>query len=231
MTRWILISDVQFGHSSPQVRDNDERARMLIEQVAREAPDFVVNAGDHVNGVVTDNKQREVQRLWSAYHRAIQPLAKLCPVISVVGNHDQTGRAASSAIYCRETKRAGKPSYYSTTIRGVHVIALDVVPCRHHGGFPGGTVQAKWLARDLNRRRQAKCTIAVGHYPIFLTPEVYDNSDASLHYDEVARKEGVLLPMLLDTRVDLYLCGHHHVYERTRYNRLTQVMAGAADIA
>ena len=35
--------------------------------------------------------------------------------------------------------------------------------------------------------------------------------------------------MLLDAGVDLYLCGHLHIYERTRYQRLTQVMAGAPD--
>lgn len=235
MTRWVLISDVQFGHWSPQVTDNDERARMLIQQVVGEAPDFVVNGGDHINGEVADgNAERQnVRRMWAKYHRAMRPLAKLCPVISVVGNHDQTGQAASSDVYCRQTQRAGKPTYYSATIRGVHVhvIALDVVPRRHRGGFPDWTVQAKWLGRDLNRRRRAKCTVAVGHYPIFLTPKHYDNSDPSLRYDEGAKDEGVLLPMLLDVGVDLYLCGHHHVYERTRYRRLTQVMAGAADMA
>ena len=35
--------------------------------------------------------------------------------------------------------------------------------------------------------------------------------------------------MLLDAGVDLYLCGHHHIYERARYRRLTQVMAGAPE--
>ena len=64
-----------------------------------------------------------------------------------------------------------------------------------------------------------------------MSPAIYHNVDTSLHYDESSGQEGVLLPILLKARVDLYLCGHLHIYERTRYGRLTQVMAGANGIA
>ena len=233
MTRWILISDLQFGHRSAQVRDNSDRARRLIDQVVREAPDFVINAGDHINGEVKagDAERRNVRRLWTEYHRAMHPLTECRPVISAIGNHDQTGQAASPKEFCRQTRRAGKLPYYSVTIGSVHVIVLDIVARRHQGGFLAGTPQAKWLARDLKRPRQAACTIAVGHYPIFMRPRHAGGNDPSLYYNELTKETGVLLPMLLDAGVDLYLCGHHHVYERSRYQGLTQVMAGAADLA
>ena len=88
------------------------------------------------------------------------------------------------------------------------------------------------MRQELNRPPQARCFIAVGHYPIFLSPDFYGRfSDASLHYDERTGQAGDLLPILLEAGVELYLCGHLHTYERTRYGQLTQVMAGAYGIA
>ncbi len=248
MTRWILISDLHLGNAAPRPKDHFERMQYMVDRVARDAPDFVINAGDSVHGAVIDGEaeRRNVQRYWADYHRLIRPLARRCPVLSAIGNHDQTGSAyrprvqsqchsydtsyaADSRVFCRQTGRAGKPPYYSTTIGGVRLVALNVAERRHHGGFAARTAQHKWLQRLLNRRRQARCTAVIGHYPIFLQPWLYDNSDSSLHYNDVTKSEGILLPMLLDAGVDLYLCGHHHIYERARYRRLTQVMAGAPE--
>ena len=224
-TRWIFISDPQLGHSSGLVRDNDERARRLIERVAEEKPDFVINGGDHINGAVNDDpsERANVKRMWADYHRVMKPLKNVCPVISAIGNHDQTGSAAASEEYCRQIGRAGKPTYYATTMRGVHVVTVDTVVRRHRGGFPAGTAQARWLRQDLQRPRKARCTIVVGHYPIFTASWLYDI--------DAAVKQGALLPMLLDGGVDLYLCGHLHAYERARYRGITQIMAGAPEIA
>ena len=134
--------------------------------------------------------------------------------------------------YCLETGRGDQPSYYAATIQDVHVVCLDVVSGLHRGGFPKESEQEAWLKQELNRLPQARCLIAVGHYPIFLSPDFYGRfSDSSLHYDERTGQEGVLLPILLEGGVDLYLCGHLHTYERTRYGQLTQVMAGAYGVA
>ncbi len=233
-TRWIFISDLQLGHSSAVVSDNDERARRLIELVAAEKPDFVINGGDHINGAVkADPSERaNVKRMWRDYHRVMKPLQNICPVISTVGNHDQTGAAASSVEYRRQTGRAGKPSYYARTIRGVHVVTVDTVVRKHRGGFAAGTAQARWLRRDLQRPRKASCTVVVGHYPILTASWLAAMGDPSLlFFTKQAGTQPVLLPMLLDAGVDLYLCGHLHAYERARYQGMTQVMAGAPGIA
>ncbi len=41
----------------------------------------------------------------------------------------------------------------------------------------------------------------------------------------------MLLPILLVADVDLYLCGHLHIYERARYEKLTQIIGRANRIA
>ena len=55
--------------------------------------------------------------------------------------------------------------------------------------------------------------------------------DETLRFDEERGDPGRLLPLLLQHEVDLYLCGHMHIYERARYQSLTQVQAGASRMA
>ena len=230
MVQWIHLSDLQLGWGKLDNNANDAGARQLIDQVVREEPDFVVNTGDHIAGAVNDSKEEKarVREYWADYQSAIKPLKAVCPVLSMPGNHDQTGSDISLETYCRQT---GRSPWYSATIRGVNVIGLDVVPFRHRGGFLRGTLQYRWLKRHLARPRQARCVVVAGHYPIFMTPRIYWNVDSSLNFNEKTRDQGALLPLLLGARVDLYLGGHLHLYERSQYRNLTQVLAGAFGLA
>ena len=225
MTRWIFVSDLQLGQPPDH---HEERKRLLIERVAAEKPHFVIHGGDHVAGKVNDDpeERRNVELMWAAYHRVMAPLKELCPVISTIGNHDQTGSTPSSEEYLRQVGRQGKKSYHAKTIRGVHIANLDVLVRKHRGGF-ADAVQARWLRRDLRAARRARCTVVVGHYPIVVAPWLLEHS---VLCDEEPGKMGLLLPMLLEAGVDLYLCGHLHVYERACYKTLTQVMSSASDI-
>ena len=231
MVRWIHITDLQLGRGKAEANDNDACARLLVERVARDSPDFVIDSGDLIHGGFRGQATGMIDEYWSDYHSAMSPLEGKCVVIPAPGNHDVTGDDQSMDRYCLETGRSGQPPYYAITIRDVHVVCLDVVASPHRGGFPKGSQQEEWLRQELSRPTQARCIVAVGHYPIFMSPEIYGTSDSSLCYDEFTGQEGVLLPILLGAGVDFYLCGHLHIYERTRRGRLTQVMAGADGIA
>jgi DNA repair exonuclease SbcCD nuclease subunit len=229
---WIHVTDLQLGFGKSADNDNDTSARRLIEQVASEEVDFVINSGDLIHGAHADQTLETIVEYWSDYQTTVKPLEGKSPILSAPGNHDMTREDRSMERYCLETGRADKPPYYAATIQGVHVICLNVVSALHRGGFPKGSEQEAWLKQELNRLPQARCLIAVGHYPIFLSPDFYGRfSDSSLHYDERTGQAGDLLPILLEAGVDLYLCGHLHTYERTRYGRLSQVMAGAYGVA
>ena len=232
MVRWIHVTDLQLGFGKSADNDNDTNARRLIEQVASKEVDFVINSGDLIHGAHADQTLETIAEYWSDYQTTVKPLEGKSPILSAPGNHDMTREDRSMERYCLETGRADKPPYYAATIQGVHVICLNVVSALHRGGFPKGSEQEAWLKQELNRLPQARCLIAVGHYPIFLSPDFYGRfSDPALHYDERTGQAGVLLPILLEAGVDLYLCGHLHTYERTRYGKLTQVMAGAYGVA
>ncbi len=232
MVRWIHVTDLQLGFGKSAGNDNDTSARRLIEQVASEEADFVINSGDLIHGAHADQTLETIMEYWSDYQTTVKPLEGKSPILSAPGNHDMTRENRSMEQYCRETGRADQLPYYAATIQGVHVVCLNVVSTLHRGGFPKGSEQEVWLRQELNRLPQVRCLIVVGHYPIFLSPDFYGRfSDSSLHYDECTRQEGILLPSLLKAGVDLYLCGHLHTYERTQYDRLTQVMAGAYGVA
>ena len=225
MTCWIFVSDLQL---KPDDGEHEERRRLLIERVAAERPDFVIDGGDHVAGAVNDEPE-EVERvalMWEAYHRAMRPLEGLCPVISTVGNHDQTGSDPSSEEYLRQVGRQGLRTWHARTIGGVHIAILDVLNGRHRGGFADSS-QAQWLRRDLRASPRSRCTVVAGHYPILVAPWLREHS---VLRDEEPGDPGLLLPVLLEGGVDLYLCGHLHAYERARHRTLTQVMASASDI-
>ena len=232
MVRWIHVTDLQLGFGKSAGNDNDTSARRLIEQVVSEEADFVINSGDLIHGAHADQTLETIMEYWSDYQTTVKPLEGKSPILSAPGNHDMTREDRSMERYCRETGRADQLPYYAATIQGVHVVCLNVVSALHRGGFPNGSEQEVWLKQELNRLPQVRCLIVVGHYPIFLSPDFYGRfSDSSLHYDECTRQEGILLPILLKAGVDLYLCGHLHTYERTQYDRLTQVMAGAYGVA
>ena len=232
IVRWIHVTDLQLGFGKSADNDNDTNARRLIEQVVSEEVDFVINSGDLIHGAHADQTLETIGEYWADYQTAVKPLKGKTPILSAPGNHDMTREDRSMERYCLETGRGDQSSYYATTIQDVQVVCLNVVSGLHRGGFPKGSEQEAWLKQELNRLPQARCLIAVGHYPIFLSPDFYGRfSDPSLHYDEHTGQEGVLLPILLAGEADLYLCGHLHTYERTRYGQLTQVMVGAYGIA
>jgi 3',5'-cyclic AMP phosphodiesterase CpdA len=238
MTRWIHITDLQLGLGKAENDPNDELAVEMVRMVLAQRPDFVIHSGDCIHGTAIDHEAGENPEYlrmhlehWEMYRQTLAPLLDHCPVFSVVGNHDHTFPDLDTELFSRYHGRDGKPAYSSETIAGVQVICLDVVPRRHHGGFPADTQQEAWLRDELARPTDACCRVVVGHYPIFMAPGIAHDVDPSLRYDEENDDPGRLLPMLLAADVDLYLCGHLHIYERARYENLTQVVAGANRIA
>lgn len=244
-TRWIHISDVQFGHHPSDGEDHYTLVADMIATIRREQPDFVIHSGDHVAGAGEDDTPRRIGKLWREYHRAMDPLTEQCPVYSCPGNHDQTRPGRSLEEYCKHVGRAGKSPYYTATFGPIHLIMLDEVlrpgdhywgdtvttRLLHSGGFLSGSAQDRWLRRHLAKGRRGKVLVTIGHWPIFMSRNLYFDTDSSLRYDEITKHPGNLLPQLIKANCDLYLCGHHHVYERSRHPKLMQVKTGADGIA
>jgi len=141
------------------------------------------------------------------------------------GNHDYAGSAARQADHAipyydmfslpRNGEAGGVASnteaFYSYNIGNVHFISLD-----SYGWEAGNTrlydtlgAQAVWLKQDLAANTQP-WTVVYFHHPPFSKGSHNSDTDP----EEVSIRQKVV-PIFERYKVDLVLCGHSHIYERS----------------
>ena len=155
------------------------------------------------------------------------------PLYPAPGNHDydlpaDARTTHNNAYYSIFTMPAageaggypsGSESYYSFDIGNIHFISLS-----SDGLFgPIGNQkkmyelpneQASWLVQDLEANTNKEWVIAYWHHPPF-TKGSHDSDDPVKDNDLIQIRTN-FIKILEDHGVDLILCGHSHVYERTK---------------
>jgi calcineurin-like phosphoesterase family protein len=137
---------------------------------------------------------------WARHKSRIRP---------AVGNHEYlTPGAAGYFGYF------GVPQWYSYDLGAWHVVVLNT-NCAPAGGCGADSRQARWLRADL-AAHPALCTLAYAHHPRFSSG--LHGSDGTID---------ALWRILRARRVDVYLAGHDHDYERfTPFGGLRQFVVG-----
>jgi hypothetical protein len=158
---------------------------------------------------------------------------KQTPIFATPGNHDYAGnnnlRVSLDIPYYQVISHptnaeaggvpSGSESYYSFNYGNIHFVSLD--SDRYDDStfkasnvrFGEGSPQLAWLKRDLTAaQNNASITwvIAYWHHPPY-TKGTHD-SDTEKQLRDVRMN---LLPVLEQFNVDLVMCGHSHVYERS----------------
>lgn len=111
---------------------------------------------------------------------------------------------------------SGTESYYSFDLGNIHFISLD----SYGYGSDGKTMydipsaQSEWLIQDLEANTNKDWVIAYWHHPPF-TKGSHD-SDNPITDNDLIQIRSNFIKILEDRGVDLILCGHSHVYERTK---------------
>lgn len=100
---------------------------------------------------------------------------------------------------------SGTERYYSFDYSNIHFVCLD---SQTSNRFPGGAMQA-WLEADLAATAK-DWILAFWHHPPY--SKGTHNSDTESQLIEMREQ---ILPILESYGVDLVLCGHSHVYERS----------------
>ena len=144
-----------------------------------------------------------------------------------------------------QSGRSVQNMWYSFNIAGIHFASISTEsdfshsPTSPHtiiGGGAGGGFgnQLAWLRKDLATARQdpnIKFVVVYGHRPWYSSVK----SDWPLHAEE--HVQAAFEPIFYEYRVDLYICGHKHFYERTasasngkenNVNGTVQIINGAA---
>ncbi len=108
---------------------------------------------------------------------------------------------------------SGNPAFYSFDLGNIHFISLDSYGMEEEKYFLFDTLgpQVQWLKKDLEANRNTGWVIAFWHHPPYSKGTHDSDTD-----DMMAGIRENLLPILDRYEVDLVLCGHSHVYERSR---------------
>ena len=219
-----LIRVAGFGDAG----NNSINQRNVRDQIVKYLGDNYLNAwilmGDNA---YSDGSDAEFQaKFFNNYEDA---LLKKYPLFPAPGNHDYHDfqsasvddqfRIAYFQNFSMPTKgeAGGTPSntksYYSYDIGNVHFLALDSYGPDKKGKYIYDEMgeQAEWVKKDLQANTNRKWVVAYWHHPPY-TMGSHDSDSEKL----LVRIREHFIKTLEDNGVDLILCGHSHVYERSK---------------
>jgi len=179
-----------------------------IEEVNALHPEFVLAIGDQIEGYITvrtagskERAESQIRAEWTEYDSLAGRFQ--VPYFYLAGNHD-CWDSTSWRIY----SQLHGPTYYSFTVKGVHVVVLNSEEYRRKG-FKGrgplGAEQIEWLRKDLDANRDADLIVVALHRPLWRQSRPGD-------WLKVER--------MLQGRNYMVVAGHEHNYGcETRHGR------------
>jgi hypothetical protein len=181
----------------------DEATARLVARL----PGTVAVLGDSVYETGSDDEYRRCYApSWGRFKGRTRP---------AVGNHEY-GTPGAAGYFRYFGRAAGDPrrGYYAYRLGSWQVVVLNT-NCARAGGCGAGSQQERWL-RSVLAASQAACTVAYGHHP---------RLSSGFHGPD--RSVQPLWRALQDARVEVYLAGHDHHYERFAPSRgLRQFVVG-----
>jgi acid phosphatase type 7 len=211
-TRVWFISDYGF-------KDSGERSvrNSYFNFIAPEKPaDVWLTGGDNDQ---TDGTDANDQTAIFGTNYGYGALLRNLPMRPTIGNHDyQT--ANGQAFYANFSmptngEAGGVPSgsqhYYSYNYGDIHFINLDSIDGSL--SISADTPMLQWLRQDLASTTQ-RWIIAHWHGPPY-TKGTHDSDSESDTLSWMIQMRQNVVPLLEAYGVDLVLCGHSHVYERS----------------
>lgn len=182
--RFAALGDTRNGHRVH---------RALMENLARERVDFVINSGDLVEtGGYKDQ--------WDLFWQIEQPVVSQAPLFAAVGNHDNSQRNLFRRWFLLEEWAQGN-RYYKQDWGHVRVICLD-----SEIEMRPGSAQHRFLEETLKDAASKNMLIVISfHYPPYSSGAHGPNRDLQVIFAKLGPKYGI----------ELILNGHDHNYERT----------------
>ena len=208
--------------------NNSINQKKVRDQIVKYLGNRTMNAwilmGDNA---YTDGTDAEFQAKFFNNYQGI--LLNKYPLFPVPGNHDYNN--IPSPTLTEQFKLAyfqnfsvptqgeagGVPSntksYYSYDIGNVHFLALDSYGPDNGGKYMYDEMgeQAEWVKKDLKENKNRQWVIAYFHHPPYTMGS--HNSDTEKLLVKIREQ---FIKILEDSGVDLILCGHSHVYERSK---------------
>lgn len=199
---------------------NNKVMEKILDNIKSENAGFILLTGDMITGSRVSAIHRNRLRKW----RAIIEGYKIPYYISV-GNHEieseVSERIINSVFEMPKNGPEGlKGLVYSFDYKNAHFIILDT---NVYDNFHVITEeQLEWLKDDLKKNKK-NIIFIFGHEPAY---PVYDHKGRSL--DRYSSKRDYLWNIFKEHKVNIYFCGHEHLYHRAVYDGVYQIITGGA---
>jgi hypothetical protein len=147
----------------------------------------------------------EFESIWDLWENLIQPFAAHIPYMFAVGNHEKYFNYTAYRHRFHMPENGNGNFWYSFNHGLVHWLQMST----EHPYTPGSP-QYKWIQEDLikatkNRDKQPWLFVS-GHRSIFCS----DKDE----WGSREQRQHILSPLFEKYKVDMYLSGHMHMYER-----------------
>lgn len=150
-----------------------------------------------------------LQSVWDEYGRNIEGTAARVLYAVAPGNHEHYYNfSAYRHRFDMPRKETSENLWWSFNYGGIHVLSLST---EHN--YTVGSEQYAFIVSDLERvdRTKTPWLIVQGHRPIYCSTN--DEYDCAVNGPKILGP--VLEPLLTQYKVDLFLAGHLHNFERT----------------
>ena len=152
--------------------------------------------------------------IWIEFMKETENFASTVPYMSCPGNHEAQFDFAAYTNWMRmphTNSKSPSPFYYSFNYAGVHYLMMST-----EHDFTPGSIQYQWIEKDLEeafyrRRLGIPWIVVVGHRPLYCSSVTLSRRCT----EEAPKYRQWLEPLLHKWKVDVYLCGHNHQYERS----------------
>lgn len=195
------------------IQKADETRASLLQSLLSGQIHLLVHAGDM--SYADDYKPvGNSSYVWDTYMDQMQAIVANVPYMTCPGNHERPFDFASYVNRFRmpySLSDSPSPLYYSFDYLGIHFTMFST-----EEDFSNGTAQHKWIEEDLAKaslnRNKVPWIIVVGHRPLYCS-DLIQYLPRCLGEAVFFRRD--LEWLLQKYKVDVYLCGHDHQYERT----------------
>jgi len=170
---------------------------------------LIIHAGDIA--YAGTGSSDELEEVWDVWGSLVEPVASVVPYMVAIGNHEEYYNATSfmHRFYMPGYENGGNTNlWYSIDHGNVHWIFFST-----QDPFTPGTPQYQWLQMDLTAAQKNRENVAwivlVTHRPMYCS----DLEELDQH-QVGAPIQVALEPIMVHYGVDIYFCGHMHMYER-----------------
>ncbi len=212
---FAIVGDTQRTSSWEFWRErNDQERKIIIDEMARRDPAFVLHLGD----LTTRGSSVQHWREFDELHK--QFLEKKIPYFPILGNHDLYGNdVVALRHYFDRFPHLQEKKWYSFVWKSIGIILLD-------SNFSSLTEeekksQEKWYSKELQRLEKDR---SISHIIVCCHEPPFTNSRIVRPNNEV--KTSFADPFLGFYKTRFFLSGHSHSYEHFQISEKFFVVSG-----